>query len=127
MQMIDLMGIPAATKTALRKYFVDEWWCDKWRMAWLDVSRLRLIEGGQRTMTTNNHDENLNLQVADCIGSRRKKISTLVTELTGNLCWNPCFCLFPLNCVHVSKSHRLVKIVVMHQSRDRAKDRKCAV
>jgi hypothetical protein len=81
--MIHEMDIPLGTKAALRKYLVEEWWCDKWRLAWLDITRLPLIEDNQRTMTTNNHDENLNLQVADCIGGRRKKVSTLVTELTG--------------------------------------------
>lgn len=82
--MIDEMEMSFLTKTSLKKYFKNEWWCEKWRESWLDITRYPLTQNGQsRTMTTNNHDENLNLKVADCIGGRRKKISTLVYEITG--------------------------------------------
>ncbi|XP_014665488.1 PREDICTED: uncharacterized protein LOC106807609 [Priapulus caudatus] len=53
-------------------------------MAWLDCSRLPVLANGGRVMTTNNHDENLNLKVTDCVGRKRKKLSKLVYELTGH-------------------------------------------
>ncbi|VDI03298.1 Hypothetical predicted protein [Mytilus galloprovincialis] len=34
-------------------------------------------------MTTNNCDENLNLKVANCVGGKRKKVSTLLFGLAG--------------------------------------------
>lgn len=67
----------------LKKYFIEEWWCPKWRYAWLDITRRPLACNGSRTMTTNNCDENLNLKVANCVGGKRKKVSTLVFKLTG--------------------------------------------
>lgn len=74
-----------AVKNKLKEYFTKEWWCLKWRYAWLDLTRLPLISEGGRTMTTNNCDENLNLKVANCVGGKRKKVSTLLFELTGKL------------------------------------------
>ncbi|KAH3778596.1 hypothetical protein DPMN_180065 [Dreissena polymorpha] len=58
------MEVTPATQNALLKYLTEEWWCEKWRYAWLDLTRLPLIANGERTMTTNNHDEQLNLQVS---------------------------------------------------------------
>ncbi|VDI48315.1 TatD DNase family protein [Mytilus galloprovincialis] len=82
LQVIDLL-FKDDKQIRLKKYFIEEWWCPKWRYAWLDITRRPLACNGSRTMTTNNCDENLNLKVANCVGGKRKKVSILVFELTG--------------------------------------------
>ncbi|KAH3749635.1 hypothetical protein DPMN_184136 [Dreissena polymorpha] len=92
------MEVTPATQNALLKYLTEEWWCEKWRYAWLDSTRLPLIANGERTMATNYHDEQLNLQVfkhprriavASLFLPRKHRFSTFTQQRLLQMTWEP--------------------------------------